>query len=344
MARDGDIPPIALTMGEPAGICGEITLKAWRARRHLGPSFFAIGDPDYFDRAADYIQTALPVAAIDDPEAVEELFPEALPVLPLHLAAEVTPGRPDPENGPAVIAAIERAVTLVQQGQASALVTNPIHKESLYSAGFHHPGHTEFLGALAGPETQPVMMLACPELRVVPVTVHVPLAEALSTLSRDRIVVCAKITAAALTRDFGILDPDLAVAAINPHAGEGGHLGSEEIEIIGPAIETLQEEGIRAHGPMPADSLFHPRARSNYDAVLCMYHDQALIPLKTIDFEGGVNITLGLPFVRTSPDHGTGLDIAGTGTANEANLIAALLMAHDLAARRIASQPERASA
>jgi 4-hydroxythreonine-4-phosphate dehydrogenase len=246
-------------------------------------------------------------------------------------------GHPDPANAPAVIAAIRTGAALVGAGRAAALVTNPIQKETLYAAGFGHPGHTEFLAELAG-GAEVAMMLACPELRVVPVTVHLALRDAVGALSTDKIVAAGRIAAAALARDFGVSRPRLAVAALNPHAGERGALGREEIEIIAPAVAALRAAGIDAEGPAPADTLFHPAARRRYDAVLCMYHDQALIPLKTIDFTQGVNVTLGLPFIRTSPDHGTALDIAGSGKADPASLIAALKLAGEMARRRAAQR------
>jgi len=328
------VPPLALTMGEPAGIGGEIALKAWTASSDRDQAFFLIDDPERLARLADALGIAAPVAAISSPHEAAAVFARALPVLPLALVEPVRAGQPDPANAPAVLQSIERAVELVRSGQASALVTNPIQKKALYGAGFRYPGHTEFLAALAGSEAPPVMMLACPGLRVVPVTVHLPLARALANLSSDAIVHAGRVTAAALQRDFGITAPRLAVAGVNPHAGEHGALGSEESRIIAPAIAALRAEGIAASGPDPADTLFHATARERYDAALCMYHDQALIPLKTIDFENGVNITLGLPFVRTSPDHGTALGIAGQGLASPASLIAALDTAHSMAAAR----------
>jgi 4-hydroxythreonine-4-phosphate dehydrogenase len=271
-----------------------------------------------------------PIAAAADALAI---WPRALPVLPLGLAASVTPGRLDPRNAHPVIAAIERAVGLVRSGEASAMVTNPIHKQVLLEAGFAHPGHTEFLAALDGGAV-PVMMLACPGLRVVPVTVHMALSRAIRELGQDAIVTAARITAAALARDFGIGRPRLAVAGLNPHAGEAGAFGREEIEIIAPAIERLRADGLDIFGPLPPDTMFHAAARARYDAAICMYHDQALIPIKTIDFDRGVNVTLGLSFIRTSPDHGTALDIAGTGGARPESLLAALDLAAGMAVAR----------
>ena len=330
--------PLALTMGEPAGIGGELTLLAWQRRgAEALPPFFALDDPLRLERLAARLGWNVPVRTIAGPEDVARVFPEALPVLPVTLPRPVMVGRPDPANAPAVIEAITAGVALTTQGRAAALVTNPIQKEALYAAGFRHPGHTEFLAELAG-GVEHAMMLACPELRVVLVTIHLPLREALAALSTEKIVAVGRIAAAGLARDFAIARPRLAVAALNPHAGEHGALGREEIDIIAPAVTALRAAGIAADGPAPADTLFHPAARQRYDAVLCMYHDQALIPLKTIDFARGVNVTLGLPFIRTSPDHGTALDIAGTGKADPTSLIAALKLAGEMAERRAAQR------
>ena len=326
--------PLALTMGEPAGIGGEIALKAWRRRSEAPAPFLVIDDAARLEKLAARIGVSAPVAEIASPEEATAVFADALPVLAHRLAAPVTPGRPDPANAPAVIAAVERAVALAQSGRVGAVVTNPIHKKSLYDAGFRHPGHTEFLGELAGGGARPVMMLVCPGLRVVPVTVHLPLSRAIATLTSDAITHCGETTAAALRREFGVARPRLAVAGVNPHAGEDGSLGREEVDIIAPAVEALRRKDIDAHGPAPADSLFHERARVRWDAVICMYHDQALIALKTIDFDHGVNVTLGLPFVRTSPDHGSALAIAGSGEAREDSLLAALATAAEIARRR----------
>ncbi len=323
---------LALTMGEPAGIGGEIAMRAWLARReHNVPAFFLIDDPDRLGRLAAQLEWDVPLA-VATPETAERLFPLALPVMPQRLAKPVAAGTPDPANAAAVIDAIRRGAALTQAGRAAALVTNPIQKETLYAAGFEYPGHTEFLAELGGAEV--AMMLVCPGLRVVPVTIHQALRDALAALTAERIVATGRIAAAALARDFGIARPRLAVAGLNPHAGEHGTLGREEIETIAPAVAALRADGIAAAGPFPADTMFHAEARRRYDAALCMYHDQALIPLKTIDFDGGVNVTLGLPFIRTSPDHGTALDIAGTGKANPASLIAALKLAGDMARAR----------
>ena len=323
------LTPLALTMGDPAGIGGEITAKAWRACAGDGPQFAIIADP-FWVGALD-----VPMAVIKHMDQVADVFHSALPVLSLSLPEIARPGRPDPANAPAVIASIERAVALVQAGEASAVVTNPISKAVLYQAGFPHPGHTEFLGALTG--GTPVMMLACPHLRVVPVTIHVSLRRALEGVTTDAILAVTRATHAAMRRDFGIAAPRLAIAGLNPHAGEEGAMGHEETLIIRPAIETLRAEGIDATGPYPPDTMFTEAARPTYDAAICMYHDQALIPLKTLDMAGGVNVTLGLPIIRTSPDHGTAFGIAGQNKADPASLTAALRMAADLATRRQAA-------
>ena len=325
--------PLAMTMGEPAGIGGELSLKAWRARRPVSRCFFVLDDPARLAALSEQLGLGVPVAEIADPADAPSVFATALPVLPVRLRVAVRPGHPDPANAPATIEAIERAVRLALAGKVAGVVTNPIQKKTLQDAGFPHPGHTEFLAELAG-GAKVAMMLACPELRVVPITIHLSLAEAVRTLDADRIVRTGRIVAAGLKALFGIAHPRLVVAGLNPHAGEQGAMGDEEIRIIAPAIAALRAEGLDVRGPAPADTLFHPAARATYDAALCMYHDQALIPIKTIDFSGGVNVTIGLPFVRTSPDHGTALDIAGTGQADPTSLIAALAMADDMARRR----------
>ena len=325
--------PLAVTMGEPAGVGGELSLKAWLARTVAARPFFVLDDPARLSALARGFGLDVPVREIADPAEAGAVFATALPVLPIHLRAPVRPGHPDVSNAPSTIEAIERAVALAQAGTIAGLVTNPIQKKTLQDAGFRHPGHTEFLAELAG-GIDVAMMLACPELRVVPVTIHLSLARAVHALDADSIVRVGRIAAAGLKALFGIARPRLAVAGLNPHAGEQGAMGDEESRIIAPAIARLKAEGIDVRGPAPADTLFHPAARGTYDAALCMYHDQALIPIKTIDFSGGVNVTLGLPFVRTSPDHGTALDIAGSGRADPASLIAALAMADDMARRR----------
>ena len=328
------MPPIALTVGEPAGIGGEIALKAWLARGSGVPPFYLLDDPERVASIARQLGWAVSVRAIAAPGEALSVFSAALPVVPLEATLRGRPGRPDPADAPAIVGAIRSAVADIRAGRAAALVTNPIHKESLYRAGFAHPGHTEFLAELAGIAEAPVMMLVCPQLRVVPVTIHQALRVAIEALDTAKIVHAGHVTAAALHLDFGIARPVLAVAGLNPHAGEGGGLGREEIEIVGPAILELRQAGIDARGPLAADTMFHSAARREYDAALGMYHDQALIPIKTIDFDGGVNVTLGLPFVRTSPDHGTAFAIAGKGIARADSLIAALRLASELAARR----------
>jgi 4-hydroxythreonine-4-phosphate dehydrogenase len=338
---DGAAPalatPLLLTMGEPAGIGGEIALKAWLRRGEAMPAFAAIDDPERLRRVAADLKLSVPIRVIAAPREVLSLFAEALPVLPQPLPAPAVPGRPSAATAPAVIAAIERAARFALAGEAAAIVTNPIQKKPLYDAGFAHPGHTEFLGALAGLAAPPVMMLASDDLRVVPVTIHRPLAEVPKMLGTAEIVRIGKITAAALARDFGVARPRLAVAGLNPHAGESGSIGDEDGTIVAPAVEALRAAGIDAKGPLPADTMFHAAARARYDAALCMYHDQALIPIKTLAFDHAVNVTLGLPFIRTSPDHGTALDIAGKGVASPESLIAALKMAAAMAACRRAA-------
>ena len=328
----GDMP-LALTMGEPAGISGEITLKTWLRRDEGLPPFFAIDDPSRLQATAGRLGLTVPLAPIDRPEHAAMAFSSALPVIPLPLAEPSVPGRLSAANQPSVRAAIETAASFALQGRVSGMVTNPIHKRALYGSGFDYPGHTEFLAALAGVDRS-VMMLACPALRVVPVTIHVSLAEAIRTLNSDLILRTAVIVAEALARDFGVSRPRLALAGLNPHAGEEGALGLEDGAIIAPAVAELKALGIQAFGPVAPDSLFSERSRAGYDAAVCMYHDQALIPIKALDFDGAVNVTLGLPFIRTSPDHGTALDIAGTGMANEASLMAALRLAGEMAEAR----------
>lgn len=313
-------------MGEPSGIGGEIAAKAWRAIRTAGPSFFFVGDPDLLE--------GVPVAVLDSPSEAGRHFREALPVLPISLPARVRPGQPDPANAPAVIRSIEIAVQMALSGQASGIVTNPIQKSVLTAAGFRHPGHTEFLGVLAGAGRTPVMLLACPGLRVVPVTVHLALRDAVRLLDTAMIVDHGRIVAAALGSDFGIAVPRIVISGLNPHAGEAGTMGREDIEIVAPAVAALRAAGIDARGPLPADTLFTPRARASYDCALCMYHDQALIPVKTLDMDGGVNVTLGLRVVRTSPDHGTALDIAGRDQADPGSLVAALRLAAEIVTAR----------
>jgi 4-hydroxythreonine-4-phosphate dehydrogenase len=333
--------PLALTLGEPAGIGLDITIDAWLARREVNvPPFLFVGDSAALMRRA--AQLGRDVRTVDaTPADATQLFSEAIPCLDGAPAVSAAPGKIEPTDTSAVIDSIRRAVRMVRAGEARAVVTNPIHKKAMQAAGFAFPGHTEFLGALAleefGEEVSPVMMLAGPELRVVPVTVHIPLADVPGALTTERIVGVGKIVSRELTARFGIERPRLAIAGLNPHAGEDGMLGSEDEEIVRPAVEELRRAGIETMGPLSADTMFHPAARKNYDAALCMYHDQALIPIKTLSFDEGVNVTVGLPFVRTSPDHGTALPIAGTGEARATSLIAALKMADELSRREAAA-------
>ncbi len=317
---------IALTCGEPAGIGPEIAASAWAALRGSVP-FFLIGDPGH-------LPAGVPVAVIETPEGAAGVVAEALPVLAHPFAGPRTPGQPQPAQAQGVIDVIARGVALVRAGRASALCTAPIHKQALQEgAGFAFPGHTEFLAHLGG-VGRVVMMLASPALRVVPVTIHIPLAGVPRALTAELLEETIRITRAALIADFGIAAPRLAVAGLNPHAGEGGRMGREEIETIAPVLDRLKAEGMDLRGPLSADTMFHAAARAGYDAAIAMYHDQALIPVKTLDFDRGVNVTLGLPFIRTSPDHGTALDIAGQGVASPASLIEALRLADTLARAR----------
>jgi 4-hydroxythreonine-4-phosphate dehydrogenase len=319
-------------MGDPAGIGGELSVRAWLARRG-GRPFVALDDPDRLAGIAASLGLDVPVRAVNAADAAHAVFRDALPVLPVKLAAAPTPGRADPANAPAVIASIEQAVRLTQAGSTAAVVTNPIHKSTLYGAGFPHPGHTEFLAALTGAKL-PVMMLASPGLRVVPITVHASLRRMLEMVTAERIVAVTRVTAEALRTHWGLAAPRIAIAGLNPHAGEDGTMGEEEITIIAPAIAQLRADGLDITGPLAADSMFTPEARARYDVAMGMYHDQALIPLKTLDMHHGVNVTLGLPIIRTSPDHGTAFAIAGTGRADPTSLIAAIDLAADLSARQ----------
>ncbi|SEE11958.1 4-hydroxythreonine-4-phosphate dehydrogenase [Rhizobiales bacterium GAS191] len=328
-------PPLAVTLGDPSGVGPELVLRAWLGAKEGKdvPAFAVVADAQFLARVAHALDFDVPVRICEAEEAVA-LFPGALPVLDLGHAVSAKAGAPSRANAPAVIASIEEAVRLVRRGDCSGVVTSPIAKHLLRESGFRHPGHTEFLGALAtelwGRPVTPVMLLWSAELAVVPVTVHIPLAEVPQRLTTELIVETGRIVAHDLRLRFGIATPRLAVAGLNPHAGESGMLGFEDQEIIEPAIERLRTEGIAASGPHPADTLFHARARAGYDVVLAMYHDQALVPIKTIAFDEAVNVTLGLPFVRTSPDHGTAFDIAGKGVARPDSFIAALELADRL--------------
>jgi 4-hydroxythreonine-4-phosphate dehydrogenase len=323
-------------MGDPAGIGGELTLRAWLLWRGHG-TFVALDDPERLRALAGALGLNVTIVEVASPAEAMSVFPNALPVLPVPLAASPVPGQPNPANAPAVVASIERATRLAMTGEAGAVVTNPINKAALYDAGFPYPGHTEFLAALTGAVGKQIMMLASPELRVVPVTVHASLRKSIEMITAERIVAAARTTAMALQRDFGLATPRLAIAGLNPHAGEQGALGDEETTIIDPAIAELRSAGLDISGPWPPDTMFTEIARARYDVAICMYHDQALIPLKTLDMTHGVNVTLGLPIVRTSPDHGTAYDIAGKGVADPSSLMAALDLAATVAARRAAA-------
>jgi 4-hydroxythreonine-4-phosphate dehydrogenase len=327
--------PLALTFGEPAGIGPDITIKAWQRRNELKlPPFYLLGDRDLLSDRARALGVKVKLAGVR-PEDALAAFADALPVVPTGHAATARPGQPDHTSADAALGSIKQAVADVIAGQAGAVVTNPIAKSVLYRAGFTHPGHTEFLAELAATgrrAPQPVMMLWSPALVVVPVTIHLALRDAIAQLSSELIASTVRIVVADLKSRFGLANPRLAVSGLNPHAGEDGTLGSEDQTIVAPAIEILRRDGIEIRGPLPADTMFHDAARKTYDCAICMYHDQALIPVKTLAFEDAVNVTLGLPFIRTSPDHGTAFDIAGTGRANPSSLIAALRLAARMAA------------
>jgi 4-hydroxythreonine-4-phosphate dehydrogenase len=324
------LPPVALSCGEPAGIGPEIAAAAWAALRDE-LVFFWIGDPRHLPEGT-------PVVRIGHPSEATDAMALGMPVLAQEFAGNTARGTPDPANAAGVIAAVETGVSLVRDGAASALCTAPIHKKALIDgAGFAYPGHTEFLAALAGVD-QVVMMLAAeavsPPLRVVPATIHIALRDVPAKLTTDSLRRSIEITEHGLRDSFGIPHPRIAVSGLNPHAGEGGAMGTEDAELIAPVVAALRETGMQITGPLPADTMFHAAARARYDAAVAMYHDQALIPIKTLDFDGGVNVTLGLPFVRTSPDHGTACDIAGQGIARPDSLIAALRLALRMAHAR----------
>lgn len=326
---------LALTSGDPSGIGPEIAIEAWRLRKQdETPPFLLLSDPALVEARASRMGLPVKIATVT-PEEAGAAFADALPIVPLDASFLDSPGNPNAVNAAGTVEAIETAVRLVVSGRADALVTCPIAKKPLYDAGFGYPGHTEFLGHLAetiaGSPATPVMMLAGPELRAVPVTIHIPLAKVAPTLTTALIVETASITASDLRDKFGIGNPRLAIAGLNPHAGEDGAMGREDEDVVRPAVEQLRRLGIDARGPLPADTMFHARARAGYDAAICMYHDQALIPAKALAFDETVNVTLGLPFIRTSPDHGTAFDIAGKGTARPDSLIAALRQARQMA-------------
>ena len=330
-------PPLALTLGDPAGIGPEITAKAWAALRGAGPVFMVVGDYNLLCSASP--SNAPRVRRVAGAREAAEVFADAVPVLDIPLSVQPVSGKADPAYAPTVIRWIETAVGLALSNEVGGIVTAPIAKAPLYAAGFKFPGHTEFLAELSASARHdgargPVMMLSAGGLRTSLVTIHEPLSRVPSSLSIDKVVNVGLVTAQALRRDFGIEHPRLAMAGLNPHAGEDGTIGREEIEILTPAARVLRDLGVDCQDPRPSDSLFHAEARLRYDAVVCAYHDQALIPIKMLDFWGGVNITLGLPIVRTSPDHGTGFDIAGRGLARADSLIAAVRMAGEIAQRR----------
>ncbi len=325
-------------MGDPAGIGGEITVQAWRALRACGPVFFLLDDPARLQALGADIEE------ISDPAQAHAAFKTALPIMALKAPVQSTPGISTTANAKAVIESIERAVAFAVDGRAAGIVTNPIQKSSLHAQGFGFPGHTEFLAKLTKDAPMPegwqrgaVMMLAGPQLKTVPVTIHQSIKDAIKSLTPDLIIETALIVAQSLREDFGVTAPRLAISGLNPHAGEEGMMGAEDALIIAPAIDMLCELGVDARGPLPADTMFHEEARENYDAAICMLHDQALIPAKTLSFHEAVNVTLGLPIIRTSPDHGTALDIAGKGVARSDSLIAALKLAEDMAKGRRAS-------
>jgi 4-hydroxythreonine-4-phosphate dehydrogenase len=329
------LPPLALTMGEPAGIGPDITALAWLALRDRPElAFFVIGDLNSLESRISHLRLDVPVAAVVAPKEAPLVFGRALPVFDIAFAHPPTAGKPSSATAPMVIAFIDQAVGFALTGAAAGIVTNPIQKETLYASGFHHQGHTDYIAHLArrtGAAAEPVMMLCAQDLRTIPVTVHIPLHKVPEQLTAERIIAQARIAARDLASRFGIERPRLGITGLNPHAGEGGTMGSEEQTIIAPAIAALKSDGLDVEGPLPADTAFHEEARARFDVILCMYHDQALIPVKTLDFHGGVNCTLGLPFVRTSPDHGTALALAGTGAARPTSLIAAIELAGRLA-------------
>jgi 4-hydroxythreonine-4-phosphate dehydrogenase len=333
--------PLALTQGDPAGIGPDITLMTWMCRTaERIPPFLYLGDPRILAARAERLGLAVPIEETDIPSALG-LFDRVLPVLAIPAGAEITPGNPDSASASGTIGAIERAVELTLTGKVAAVVTNPIAKSVLYGADFPFPGHTEFLADLGrratGQPVTPVMMIAGPELRTIPVTIHIPLRQVPEALTTRMVYETCRIADHDLRVRFGLERPRLAVSGLNPHAGENGALGTEDDAVVAPAIEQLRAEGIDAVGPLPADTMFHAAARKTYDVAVCMYHDQALVPAKALGFDDAVNVTLGLPFIRTSPDHGTAFSLAGTGTARPTSLIAALNMAADMAAREPAN-------
>lgn len=334
------LPLLALTAGEPGGIASEITLKAWQHFRDRdGLCFFIVADADHLNNVGTKFSANIPIKKIDSPEQARNVFPTALPVLHQPWSGPVTPGVADQENAQGVLSSIVRAVMLTMGGQGDGVVTNPIQKESLYDAGFPFQGHTDYLAHLAegsGFKPNPVMMLSCKDLRTVPITVHIALKDVPAALTKELIIAQTETTAQGLSQWFGLPRPRIGITGLNPHAGEGGAMGREEIETIEPAIKILKQRGHDVTGPLPADTVFHDEARANFDVIMGMYHDQALIPVKTLGFHDGVNTTLGLPFVRTSPDHGTALALAGKNTANPSSLIAAIGQAAGMVRNKVA--------
>lgn len=331
LPQSNAIPPFAVTMGDPAGVGPEVVAKAWAVReaQRLAP-FFVIGDRKAIEKVWDG-----PIETITGPDEAASCFDKALPCIQLSNGGEVTPGKPDPDGAQCALHALEIGIGLAKTGAAAALVTAPVGKTQLYSIGFTHPGQTEFIAERCGiARSNAVMMLAGPSLKVVPLTIHIPLADVPTTISIPLIRDRALVTAKGMRKNFGIAEPRIAVAGLNPHAGESGNIGREEIDIIIPAIELLRAEGLNISGPYSPDGMFYPEARRSYDVALCMYHDQALIPIKTLSFDEGVNMTLGLPIVRTSPDHGTAFGIAGKNIASPGAMIAAIRMAEKAARTR----------
>ncbi|WP_294392128.1 4-hydroxythreonine-4-phosphate dehydrogenase PdxA [uncultured Sphingomonas sp.] len=326
-----DVPPLAVALGDPAGIGPEITAKAWARRREDAlPLFFAIGDPRSIAAVWDG-----PIARISGPADAAAIFPDALPIIQVEDAGEIVPGLPNPPGARCALDSLELGVGLARSDGASGLVTAPVSKSQLYGIGFAFPGQTEFVAERCGiGRGNAVMMMAGPTLRTVPITIHIPLKDVPEALTPELVMARARVTERGLIRDFGIERPRLAIAGLNPHAGESGALGREEIDILAPALEQLRGEGMDIVGPLAADTMFHARARADYDAALCLYHDQALVPIKTLHFDEGVNVTLGLPIVRTAPDHGTAFAIAGTNQANPGAMIAAIRLAGQCAAHR----------
>lgn len=332
-------------MGDPAGIGGEITLMTWRDHRKALPPFYLLDDPDRIARLAAATGISCPISEITTPEEALRACVDTLPVLRLSTPVQALPGDDSTADGLMVIESIDRAIDASLDGSAAGMATNPIQKSRLYAAGFTAPGHTEYLGERAGLTHPPIMLLAGPNLKVVPVTIHLSVKDAVAALTRDEIVRTLNTTIASLKSDFGIDTPRVAVSGLNPHAGESGHMGREEIDIIAPAIaDAIAQTGADIRGPLAGDTMFHPAARATYDVAVCMYHDQALIPMKTLDFDNGVNVSVGLPFVRTSPDHGTAYNIAGSATANPTSLVSAIRMAGEIASCRAATRPGSAVA